>query len=175
MSTILVAVILVSFIAAVVLALIWVNNRDRKKATLNLLNKFSDKAMENNLSISSQEVLDNTLIGVDGVQRKLLIVKKIGTDRYDSHLIDLREVKSCRKKSVYKSANLAGGKKSGIGNHVEKVMLEFEYTDGGTLPKLISFGSLDNHILTMSELDEKAKKWEGMIAKLLSNEFKKIA
>jgi len=27
----------------------------------------------------------------------------------------------------------------------------------------------------MSELDEKAKKWEGMIAKLLSNEFKKIA
>jgi len=173
MSTVLVAVIIISFIAAIVLVLVAINNRDRKQTTLELLSRFSDRAMESNLSFSSQELLENTLMGLDGIQRKLLVIKKFRADKYESLLIDLNEVKRCRKIQVYNSVSVGDGKKENIQNQLEKIVLEFEYLDGRTPTEIVFFEPLNNHILTMSELSEKAKKWEGIISKLLPGELKK--
>jgi len=173
MSTILVAIILISFITVVVLVLIRINNRDRKQVALDLLSKFRDKAVENDLSISSQEVVGNMLIGLDGIQRKLLIIKKLAPDKYASQIIHLNAVKSCSKKPIYKNVNVGDHKGTRLEKQVEKIALEFEYIDAATSTEVISFEILSNHMLTMSQLNEKVSKWERMISKLLSNEFKK--
>src|SRR6478672_3463266 len=110
MSTVVVAVIIISFIAAIVLVLVAINNRDRKQTTLELLSRFSDRAMESNLSFSSQELLENTLMGLDGIQRKLLVIKKFRADKYEPLPIDLNEVKRCRKIQVYNSVSVGDGK-----------------------------------------------------------------
>jgi hypothetical protein len=108
MPTIIVAVILICLIAAVTLTLIAISNKDREKNTLKLLNLFSGVAMQTNLSFSSQEILDNALIGLDGIQRKLLVITKIEDDKHDSLLIDLNDVKSCNMKKLYKNVNVGG-------------------------------------------------------------------
>jgi hypothetical protein len=69
--------------------------------------------------------------------------------------------------------SVGDGKKENIENQLEKIVLEFEYMDGRTPTEIAFFEPLNNHILTMSELSEKAKKWEGIISKLLPGELKK--
>jgi hypothetical protein len=99
------------------------------------------------------------------------VIKKIGNDKYDSQLIDLKEVKSCHKK-VYKSVIVGDSKRSRTENRIEKIVLEFEYLDARTPAQITFFEPLNNHMLTMFEIDEKAKKWERIISKLLSGELK---
>jgi hypothetical protein len=175
MSTVIVAAILILFIATVVLMLIWINNRKRKKTTLALLNQFTGKAMESNLSFSSQEILDEALIGLDGIQRKLLVIKKTGDDKYDTQLIDLKEVRKCSRRKIYQSIKVEDGKKAGLQSEIEKIVLEFEYFNGRSPTQIIFFEPVNLHILAMPELDEKAKKWEGILSQLISTEQRKTA
>ena len=88
MSTIIVAAILISVITGICLILVSINNKHRQKKASELLNHFSKLGTGNNLSFSSQEILENCIIGLDGIQRKLLILKKIDKDEYDSILLD---------------------------------------------------------------------------------------
>jgi hypothetical protein len=175
MSTVIVAVILILFIAAIVLALIGISNRDRKKTTLALLGEFSGKAMESNLSFSSQEILDDALIGLDGVQRKLLVIKRNGVDKYDTQLIDLKKVRKCTRRKIYQGIKVEDGKKTRLDHEIEKIVLEFEYFDGRSPTQIIFFEPIYHHMLAIAELDEKAKKWEGILSQLLSTEQRKTA
>ena len=83
MSTIIVAASLVSVIIFISLILVSINNKQRQKRVTELLDHFSKLGTENNLSFSSQEILENCIIGLDGIQRKLLILKKIDEHEYD--------------------------------------------------------------------------------------------
>ena len=76
MSTIIVAAILISIVIFICLILISINNKHRKKAITELLARSSKFEAENNLSFSSQEILENCLIGLDEIQRKLIDSKK---------------------------------------------------------------------------------------------------
>jgi hypothetical protein len=173
MSTVIIAVILISVIAAICVILISINNKDREKTTLKLLDHFTGIAMQSNLSFSSQEILETALIGLDGIQRKLLVITKTGADEYDSLLIDLKEVKSCNKKKLYKNVNVGGTEKIKLEKQIDKIVLDFEFADGRPSVQITFFEPLTNHILTMSELEKKAGNWEAMLSKLIHLELKK--
>ena len=175
MSTVIVAAILILFIAVVVLMLTWISKRERKNTTLALLNHFTGKAMERNLSFSSQEILDEALIGLDAIQRKLLVIKKTGAEKYDTQLIDLKKARKCSRRKIYKSTKVEDGKQTGLQNEIEKIVLEFEYIDGRSPTQIIFFEPVNLHLLTIPELDEKAKKWEGILSQLISAEQRKTA
>ena len=175
MSTIIVAAILISVIISICLILVSINNKHRQKTTTELLNHFSNLGIEKNLSFSSQEILENCIIGLDGIQRKLLILNKINEDKYDSRLLDLNEVKTCFKKKIYRSVNIGTKKKEKFENQIDKIVLAFEFVDDRQPIHILFFEPIMNHILTMSELEQKAKNWETILSQILNPGLKKIA
>jgi len=175
MSTIIVAVIVISIITGICLILVSINNKQRKKTGTELLNHFSKLATENNLSFSSQEILENCIIGLDGVQRKLLILKKIDKDGYDSILLDLNEVKTCSQKKIYTRINIGTSKKEKFENHLDKIVLEFDFIDNRQPVQILFYEPITNHLFAMSELEHKAKKWETILSQIVHTGLKKIA
>ena len=175
MSTIIVAVIVISIITGICLILVSINNKQRKKTGTELLNHFSKLATENNLSFSSQEIFENCIIGLDGVQRKLLILKKIDKDGYDSILLDLNEVKTCSQKKIYTRINIGTSKKEKFENHLDKIVLEFDFIDNRQPVQILFYEPITNHLFAMSELEHKAKKWETILSQIVHTGLKKIA
>ena len=175
MSTIIVAAVLILVIISICLILISLNNKDRQKTTTELLTHFRTLGTENNLSFSSQEILENCIIGLDGIQRKLLILKKIDKDKYDSILLDLNEVKKCSKKNIYTRVNIGTEKKEKFENQIDKIVLAFDFNDNRQPIHIPFFDPRTNQIFAMSELEQRAKNWETILTKLLSTGLKKIA
>ena len=175
MSTAIVAVILISVVALIVVLLVVLNNRDRKKITLELLERFSKLAMQNELSFSSQEVLDNALLGLDGIQRKVLFISRTGSFRYESVLIDLNEMKACSVKNVYKIVKLGSGSKVKVEQLMDRIVLEFERGDGGEPIEIIFFQQMVHHFSIMKELEQKAKNWQSILSKLITKQVIKTA
>jgi hypothetical protein len=175
MSTIIVAAIIISVIISISLKLVSINNKQRKKTSTELLNHFSKLGTENNLSFSSQEILENCIIGLDGIQRKLLILKKIDKDEYDSILLDLNEVRKCSKKNIYTRVNIGTSKKERFENHLDKIVLDFDFIDNRQPVQILFFEPITNHIFAMLELEQKAKKWETILSQIANTGLKKIA
>ena len=175
MSTFIVAVILISIIVSISLFLVSLNNRYAQKTTTALLTLFSKLGTENKLSFSSQEILENCIIGLDGIQRKLLILKKIDKDEYDSILLDLNEVKKCSKKNIYTRVNIGTNKKERFENHLDKIVLDFDFIDNREPVQILFFEPITNHVFAMSELEQKAKKWETILSQIANTGVKKIA
>ena len=175
MSTIIVAAIIISVIISISLKLVSINNKQRKKTSTELLNHFSKLGTENKLSFSSQEILENCIIGLDGIQRKLLILKKIDKDENDSILLDLNEVKKCSKKNIYTRVNIGTSKKERFENHLDKIVLDFDFIDNRQPVQILFFEPITNHIFAMLELEQKAKKWETILSQIANTGLKKIA
>ncbi len=174
MATIIVAAILISGIISISLFLVSINNKHRQKKTNVLLNHFSKLGTESNLSFSSQEILENCIIGLDGIQKKLLVLKQIGDDKYDSLLIYLNEVKSCSKKKIYRSVNFGTKKREKLDNHLDKIVLAFEFIDDRHPVHVLFFDSVTNHIFAMAELEQKARNWETILSQIINSRTKKI-
>ena len=175
MSTVIVAVILISVIVCISLFLVSLNNRHTQKTTTALLALFSRLGTENNLSFSSQEILENCIIGLDGIKRKLLILNKIDNDKYESILLALDEVKGCSKKKVYRSVNIGSRKKEKFEAKLDKIVLVFDFIDNRQPVHVLFFDPSNNHILTMSDLEQKANNWEAILLRLVNTGVKKIA
>jgi uncharacterized protein YpmB len=175
MSTIIIAVILILIIISICLILVSINNKHRQKTTTELFTRSGKLGTENNLSFSKQEILENCLIGLDEIQRKLLIVKKIDEDKYDSLLLDLNEVKSCSKEKIYKKINIGTAKKEKFENHIEKIALAVDFIDNRQPVQISFFEPMSDHLLKMAELDQKAKDWETILNKIVNTRLKKIA
>lgn len=175
MSTAIVAIIIISVLVFIVALLVVLNNRDRKKVTLELLERFSRLAMQHNLSFSSQEILENAIIGVDGIQRKVLFISRSGSEKYESILVDLHDVKSCSVRNVYRSVNVATGKEKKLEQLLDRIVIEFEKKYGGEPVQITFFQQMVNHFSLMKELEQKAKNWQSMLSKLISNDMVKIA
>lgn len=175
MSTIIVAAIIISTVTCICLVLVSINNKHRQKTASELLNRFSKLGTENNLSFSSHEILENCIIGLDGIQRKLLILKKIDKDEYDSILLDLNEVKNCSKKNIYTRVNIGTSKKERFENQINKIVLDFDFKDNRQPVQILFYEPITNHIFAMSELEQKAKKWETILSQITNMGLKKIA
>ena len=175
MSTFIVAAILIAVIVSICLILVSINNKHRQKTTAALVTQFSKLGTENNLSFSSQEILENCIIGLDGIKRKLLILNKIDKDKYEPILLNLDEVKSCSKKKVYRSVNIGTRKKEKFENQIDKIVLAFDFIDNRQPVHVLFFEPFTNHILTMSDLEQKAKNWETILSQIVNTGLKRIA
>ena len=175
MSAIIIAAIIISIVTCICLILVQLDKKQMRKAASELLNHFSKLGTENNLSFTSQEILEKCIIGLDGIQKKLLILKKIEKDTYDSILLDLNEVKSCSKNTIYKRLNIGTTKKERFENHIDKIVLDFDFIDNRQPVQILFFENIMNNIFAMSELEQKAKKWETILSQITNRGLKKIA
>jgi hypothetical protein len=164
MSTYIVAAIIIGSVAGICLLLISIHNKHNREAMNQLLKYFSQAGTENELSFSSQEILKNSVFGLDGVQRKILVVTR-EDDFFGSFIIDLREVINCSVKKIYGTINVGDLKKARLEQYLEKIVLHFDMNNNSSV-EIVFYKHFNNHLLEAIELEQKAKHWDAILSKM---------
>ncbi|MCU7551858.1 hypothetical protein OCK74_22250 [Chitinophagaceae bacterium LB-8] len=139
-----------------------------------LLAYFSKLVLENNISLSCQEVLNDCIIGIDGIHRKILVVKQTHTSYYQWRMIDFDEIMNCSVKKTYSSIKAGELKERTIEAYLEQIDLRLELLNKKE-PVEIPFYKQNNKGLQVPELDRKAKNWQIMLSKMSRRQLKSIA
>ena len=166
MSTIIVAAIILGAIGGVFFFLIRINNKQNREAMKKLLNHFSQCGTASGLVFSSQEVLKESIFGVDGIQRKVLVVNR-EEGQFSSFIIDLRQVKNCSVKKIYgtiQAGELNGNK---LDHFLEKIVLQFESEHSGAI-EISFYKNSSDHVFETMDMEKKAKEWQVIFSKMLS-------
>ncbi|MFL5786750.1 MAG: hypothetical protein ACJ748_01745 [Flavisolibacter sp.] len=164
MSTIIIAAIIVGSVVFISLLLISIHNKEKRIAMNNLLKYFNQLGTENDFNISSQEILNSCILGLDGVHRKILVVTK--EDGYlGSFIIDLNQVKTCLIKKIYGTINQDDLKKHKMDQFLEKITLHFDLNNKPSV-EIVFYNHFENHIYEAYELEQKAKHWEIILSKM---------
>ncbi len=136
-------------IAFIFCPLYFFTNTTRRKKE-NLCFHLSREGAANNLIFCSQEILQNKVIGIDGIHRKIMILEKI-RNRYDCSVICLDEVQTCE--LVEKNFRAIG--------------LQFEFKKHSQPASIIFYDSLINSKRELELLKAKAEYWSVMLSKML--------
>lgn len=166
MSTLLVAAILVGIVAAVILLLVSLDKTQKRKSMNQLLHAFHQKGSEHHLTFSSQELLKSTIIGLDGLHRKLLVLEQWEEGAFSTLLIDLKDVKSCSLKKEYGTINGGDLKAKKLEHFLRTMTLQFVLY-GKSPVEVVFYNHLDQHISEMADLENKARHWEAVLSKMI--------
>lgn len=170
MSTLLVALVVILGIAGLSFMLVSLHNRANKIKAEKLLRHFSESGTEHNLSFTSQEVLRNRIIGVDGLKGKVMFLEHSDADPVCS-IIDLAQTKSCRVSKSFGNANAGDSTKQHADRYLHTIALEFDFRRGHTVA-LPFYNHLSDSIQDAAERETKAKNWEAMLLKMMAKERK---
>lgn len=172
MSTLFVFVFLIVPVVAICLLLVSIQEKENREIMGKLLKHFSQLGTKHNLRFSSQEILHHCVLGVDGVQGKILVVTR-ENDYYSSFIIDLNEVKKCTVRKSYGKIEAGDLKDHKLEQYLEEIVLHFEL-DGKPPVEITFYKNLENRIYEARILDQKAKYWETILSKM-QKPFKNIA
>jgi hypothetical protein len=172
MSILIIAAALIIAIAAICFLIISLDNKQKHNAMNIFYNRLSQAGSSNKLSFTSQELLKDNAIGLDGLNRKLLILTRFKNGEYFDVIINLDDVQSCLVKKVYGYINAGDLKINKLEKHLEEIVLHIELYQckSADIP---FYNYIDNPISQAAEMEEKAKRWEIVISKLLMERFKK--
>jgi hypothetical protein len=104
------------------------------------------------------------------LQRKLLIIEE-NYGRYYWKFIDLEEVQNCTLKKMYNSINTGGL----IKEYPRTIVLEFNFKNDKPSFDLAFYENMVNNIYQMPELEEKARKWQAMLSKIIAKQVEQVA
>jgi hypothetical protein len=137
---------------------------DRKKK-INLFRRLSHEGTANNLTFCSQEILQNKVIGIDGIRRKIMILEKTNK-KYNYSIISLDEVQNCEliKNCGSITNNL---RKLEREKNLHAIGLQFEFKNQIQPASIIFYDSLVNSRRELVLLKAKAEYWSQMLSKLL--------
>lgn len=164
MSTLLVAIVTVGSTAILCFFLVGIHDKHKRKAMKDLLNNARRLGAENGLNFSSQEILDNCVLGLDGMQRKILVVSKEKSS-YSSSIIDLNLVKSCSMKKIYGTIKAGDLKNQKLDRYLEKIVLHFEL-DHKPPVEIAFYKNVHRPIYETQKLEQKARHWTTILSKM---------
>jgi len=174
MSYLTIALIIVLIVIIIPLIFITMNNYQLKKSKEKMFVFFSNLGAGYDLSFTVQEIFRDKIIGLDGPQKKVLIIEQHGK-RYSSQMIDLYEVKSCKVKKNYTAINSDGYKKNSAEDHLTSIALEFDFKTERSPVEVVFYSYGNDSLYELRELETKTKHWEIMISKILPIEEQKSA
>ncbi len=166
MYTIIIAIVIVAVVAFIIFGLVSIHNRQTRKTVADLLSRFEEAALKENLKFSKKEILGNLIIGLDDVNKKLMIFKRAG-DEYHSQVIDLNEVKDCSKRKVYLKIDVNTRKSEKYENYVEEIVLSFSIPLQLKHENVSFYDSGVHGLRDLAEAEQKATEWETTLRKLL--------
>lgn len=134
-----------------------------------IFNRISELGIMNNLRFSSQELLQNAVIALDGMQGKLLVINGIAKDKYDEALIDLDDLKSCSLKKEYGSIRVGDLKKRKLEQLLNRISLHFEFNNNKEPVEVPFYEHSGSDNLHVSEMESKARHWGIILSKMLRN------
>ena len=174
MSDLIIAGILIGIIVSISFLLIYIDKHSKRKRMNHLTNRFSELGSRYQVNFTSQAILKDEILGIDGVQRKLLILNTTDKNEMPHELIDLDELRHCSVKKSYGSINNGDLKNKKLEQYLEKIVLCFEFHMKKPAIEVSFYNHLKNHLYEISELEQKAKDWESFLSKMLHNTPRKI-
>jgi len=174
MSSIVIASLFILFLALIILVLVSLNNRHRRKLAGDLVGHFNELSERDNLSFTRKEIMENFVVGLDESCKKLFVVRRTG-DRYDSQIIDLKEIRKCSMKKLYKSINMGTVKKKRYESRFDKIVLEFNYFDNRNPIEIPFYESGVDHLSDKADLEQKAGSWAASLTQMLNMNLKNTA
>jgi len=174
MYSILISVVIVSILIIVFKSLVSINNRDRKNKMSDLVHRFEMLGKEFNLNIYKKEILQHFIIGLDELRKKLFVFKNV-QDKYDFIIVNLKDMRSCIKKKIYKSSMVRATRNRRPEKYLDKIVIEFEYMSGSERVQVAFYDSMINNSTEIYDLDKSAAEWERELAQTIDENLKKTA
>ena len=166
MSTLAGTTILIVVTMVICTLLVVFHNQQKRKMMSHILNLLSRVGSEYNLSFSSQEILKRCAFGLDGLHRKILIMKN-AEDEFNTKIIDLDEVRACSIKRTFGSIRAGDLKNKNLEQYLQKIVLQFEFRNNN-LPVEIPFFDHGEHTMyQLSAIERKAKHWQAILSKMI--------
>lgn len=137
-----------------------------KKRLENLLIKLSKIGASNNLTFCSQEILQNKVIGIDGIHRKIMILERV-KGGYQSSIISLDEVHDCQLITNSGAITRENLKKI-INDKITSVSLQFEFINHTQPVSIVFTNGITNSKNEFELLKAKAQYWCAMFSKMLT-------
>jgi|SRR6185437_10947045 hypothetical protein len=162
---------LFSFIATVTLCLsifsCFIKNEKKKKEKLFF--RLSQEGTANNLTFCSQEILQNKVIGIDGIHRKIMILERI-KNSYNCSIICLDEVQHCELVTSDGFLNTSNLRRFEIEKSLAAIELQFEFKNQAQPASITFYDSLSNSKRELALLKAKAEYWSVMLSKMLNRQ-----
>jgi len=166
MSTILIALLIIGTVALIIFLLVLISKRSEKKRQHEIFMKLSDAGSRLGLSFTSQEILGENILALDGLNRKLVLLEPAGDD-YTTSVLALEEVKACKLKTDHINMMHADNKQGRTELFLNSILLQFEFKENRS-PFEVKFYDANVHsIYQLPDLRVKAADWDVMISKLI--------
>lgn len=175
MLTIISAAIIVASVILIFKGLIFLHNKAEKKTSAALKAYYDHVLTKHNLTVTQPEILKNFILGLDEICNKLLIVQPVKTEKYKWQIIDLDNVKNCFVIKDYKSFYSNDPKEKTTERFVDQINLHFEFIEEKEPVKINFYTNILHHISDMPLSEQKARKWEEVISKIIKKKLKRIA
>lgn len=135
-----------------------------------LLRKLSKEGAANHFTFCSQEILQNKVIGVDGIHRKIMIIEK-KKEGYYSSIISLDEVHDCQLINNSEPINRGQLEKDGGDASCNKLELRFDLINHTQPISIIFSNGIINSKREFAFLKAKAEFWCVMFSKMLKQQM----
>jgi hypothetical protein len=170
MSPIFITFILFSIAVLIFGSLTFFIKNDKEKKE-NLFLRLSREGTANNLTFCSQEILQNKVIGIDGIHRKIMILERI-KNKYNCSVISLDEVQYCELISTHGCINAGDLKRYEAKKKLDAIELQFEFKNQAQPASIIFYDSLINSKKELALLKAKAEYWSVMLSKMLNRQVR---
>ena len=169
MSTIIIAAILVISTIGIFAIFVSIGKKNIRNQNKTLLKRLSKSRSEHGLSFSSQEILKNKIIGLDGLNQTLLIFEFENAN--DVICINMQEVKNCTVEKKYDSIVIGNERKAKLEPHLRSMGIKFSFKNSREPISVSIYDSSINSIYEMQELEAKAKNWEKTLSGMILQEL----
>lgn len=143
--------------------------KNEKKNKEKLFIHLSQEGTANNLTFCSQEILQNKVIGIDGIHRKIMILERI-KNSYNCSIICLDEVQHCELVTNAGVLNTGNLRRFDIEKNQAAIELQFEFKNHAQPASIIFYDSLLNSKKELALLKAKAEFWSIMLSKMLNRQ-----
>lgn len=142
--------------------------KNEKKKIQRLFLHLSKEGTNYGLVFCSQEMLQNKVIGIDGIHRKIMILER-NKHRFNCSIINLDEVQQCELVKNCGSLHKENIKNFN-GNNLNAIELQFEFKNHAEPASIIFYDSLKNSKKELALLKAKAEFWSTMLSKMLTRQ-----
>lgn len=162
MATLIVSLVIIAGIVLLIMGFSFLNKRNKIAKEQKLIKLFNNAGEENGLSFSSQEVLRNKIIGLDGLNRKFVVVNE-----NEVRVISIDDVRKCSMQKNIETYTRADEKSSGYEMFVKNIFLEFEFKDKRPAEKIIFYDNLLQPQAEEKLMEAKVRDWEIILSKMI--------
>jgi hypothetical protein len=172
MPTIITAVILLLITIGLISGFVLMHKRKiekRNKARIYMLNSTGEKL---GLTFSGQEIMEKTVLGIDGVKQVLVVIESGKPDIVRS--IRMADVATCIIYKDYEKINSGTGKNEKLTMQLRTIDLVFSFKESPGTITLCFYDSHVNHLFEEKTLETKARQWESLLSKMVVSRKKTV-